>query len=260
MDNIIKIKDLSKSYTVNNKENIILKDVNVDIKKGSFLSILGKSGTGKSTLLRGIGGFEKIDNGEIIINNKKILKPGIDTSYVFQDFNQIFPWKTVYKNIEYVLEIKGLKKDEIKEKVNYFLELVKLDKYKDYYPHQLSGGMKQRVAIARALSLEQDVILMDEPFASLDADTRTSLQKELYKIWHNMASKLTIVLVTHSIIEAISLSTDFLVLDSNLTYKYFPNNVTGKDGIMHSPEDDGFDECWSKLNNLIRNGNNSDNN
>ncbi len=130
--------------------------------------------------------------------------------------------------------------------------MVGLSGFRDYYSHQLSGGMKQRAAIARALAQKPSVILMDEPFASLDADTRTTLGREIVDIWHKAGAEITILFVTHSIIEAISVATKFMVLKGD-DYLIFPNPVKGKTGSVRSPEDEGFDECWKKLKNLIRN-------
>lgn len=252
----IKIHNVSKSYdSVGNKLQVI-SNLNLEINKGEFVSILGKSGCGKSTLLRCIGGFENIQQGEIFINNIKIEKPSLNAAMVFQDFNQIFPWKTVYENVCYPVKInhKEKKDNELQEHVNYYLNLVGLSNFANYYPHQLSGGMKQRVAIARSLALEPSVILMDEPFASLDADTRNVLRRELLNIWQKVENQITILFVTHNIHEAISMGTRFLVMVSPNDIRYFENQVETDEihGIVKSPENKGFDECWSLLNNMIR--------
>lgn len=251
---VIKIKTLCKSFTSNGENLKVLSDIDLEIFSGDFITILGISGSGKSTFLRCIGGFEQIDSGEIYINNNLITKPGRHASMVFQDFNQIFPWKTVYENVSYPLTIMNtLSLGEIKEKSEYYLNMVGLSKFYDYYPHQLSGGMKQRTAIARSLAQEPSVILMDEPFASLDTDTRTVLCREVLDIWHKAGGKITILFVTHGILEAISIANRFVVLDIKKGYSVFDNIVEGVAGKMKNPEDKGFDECWSKLNNMIRN-------
>ena len=254
----ILIKNLSKSFVSSGGEKLkVLSDMNIHINEGDFITILGVSGSGKSTFLRCVGGFEKIDGGEITINGKKITKPAPEVSMIFQTFEQIFPWKTVYENVVYPLltnKNTGLSKNEIRDTAEHYIDMVGMLKFKNYYPHQLSGGMKQRTAIARSLIQKPSVILMDEPFASLDADTRTILRREVLDIWYKAKGKLTILFVTHSILEAISFATKFLVLDMTKGYKMFDNTVSGSAGKLKTPEDDGFDECWTKLNNMIRCG------
>lgn len=250
---MIQIKNLSKSFISNGNILNVLSNINLEIKSGDFITILGVSGSGKSTFLRCIGGFEQIDSGEIYINGEKIVKPGRYASMVFQDFNQIFPWKTVYENVAYPLTfLNNLSDKEVKEKTEYYLNMVGLHKFHNYYPHQLSGGMKQRTAIARSLAQEPSVILMDEPFASLDADTRAVLRQEILDIWYKSNGKITILFVTHSIIEAVSMATRFLVLGTSKGIVDFANTISGKKNKLKSPEDKGFDECWTKLNDFIR--------
>lgn len=251
---VIQVKNLSKAFISNGEKLNVLSNINLEIYSGDFITILGVSGSGKSTFLRCIGGFEQVDSGEVYINGEKVTKPGRYASMVFQDFNQIFPWKTVYENVSYPLAVLNtLSESEIKEKTEYYLNMVGLSKFHDYYPHQLSGGMKQRTAIARSLAQEPSVILMDEPFASLDADTRTALRKEVLDIWYKADGKITILFVTHGLLEAISIASRFVVLDMKKGYSVFDNPVEGAAGKMKNPEDKGFDECWSKLNNMIRN-------
>lgn len=251
----IKIHNVSKTYDSANNKLQVLSNLNLEINKGEFVSILGKSGCGKSTFLRCIGGFESIQQGEIFINDIKVEKPDIYAAMVFQDFNQIFPWKTVYENVCYPVKVRhiGKKDNELKDHIEYYLNLVGLSNFANYYPHQLSGGMKQRVAIARSLALEPSVILMDEPFASLDADTRNVLRKELLNIWNKVENQITILFVTHNIHEAISMGTKFLVIVSPNDIRYFDNQVgINMRGVAKSPEHEGFNECWSLLNNMIR--------
>lgn len=251
---VIQVKNLSKAFISNGEKLNVLSNINLDIYSGDFVTILGVSGSGKSTFLRCIGGFEQVDSGEVFINGEKVTKPGRYASMVFQDFNQIFPWKTVYENVSYPLTVLNtLSENEIKEKTEYYLNMVGLNKFHDYYPHQLSGGMKQRTAIARSLAQEPSVILMDEPFASLDADTRTALRREVLDIWYKADGKITILFVTHGLLEAISIASRFFVLDMKKGYSVFDNPVEGVAGKLKNPEDKGFDECWSKLNNMIRN-------
>lgn len=250
----IKINNISKKYISDNKELEVISNLSLNINKGEFVSILGKSGSGKSTLLRSIGGFEQVNQGEIFINQNRIINPGVHAAMVFQDFNQIFPWKTVFENVCYPVKINNMERNdlELKEHVDYYLNLVGLSNFANYFPHQLSGGMKQRVALARSLALEPSVILMDEPFASLDADTRNLLRKELINIWNKVENHVTILFVTHNIHEAISMGTKFLVIISPNDIRYFDNTVEGERGVAKSPENKGFNECWSLLNNMIR--------
>lgn len=245
MSDIIKIQNLSKKF----KDHYIFKDFNLEIKKGEFLMLLGSSGIGKSTLLRMIGGFEGLSEGEILLENHKIQAPRKDIFMLFQDFEQIFAWKTVLENVKYPLELENkLSKNEIENMALNFLKSVGLENCVDYYPHELSGGMKQRVAIARALSVSPKVLLMDEPFGALDAHTRTLLCKKLYEIWRDAAGKLSIIFVTHSIFEAISIGSKFLILENNFNFSLIDN--LAKDGIR-TPNDAGFNEIWRQLNDKI---------
>ena len=196
-ETILNISHLTKSYNNDSHEQLVIKDLDLAVGKSEFLCILGPSGCGKSTLLRCIAGFEDY-SGTISINGVEKRTPGIDRFMVFQDFNQLFPWKTVLNNVVYPLSlnIKAGKK-EIREIAEASLHKVGLDGCRDQYPHQLSGGMKQRVAIAKALALKSPIILMDEPFAALDAMTRSGLQKEMIEI--SKSEKNTIIFITHNI-------------------------------------------------------------
>lgn len=210
----LRIANLGKTYMVNKQKKPIIQDLNLSCKQHDFICIIGKSGCGKSTLLKIIGGFDSNYSGQVEINDKKISSPNIDKFLIFQDFNQLFPWKTVKENVIFPLKVNQKKKsfDDIDSKANTYIDMVGLKDYHHYYPHQLSGGMKQRVALARALALEPIVLLMDEPFSSLDALTRESLQGLLHEIWKKIKS--TIIFVTHDIKEAIKLSTKIVIMDS----------------------------------------------
>ena len=182
MSRLLEVKNLTKNYHDSPDSRNILSSLELSVDQGEFLCILGPSGCGKTTLIRCIAGFEDYE-GEILVEGQKVDKPGIDRIMVFQDFNQLFPWKTVKKNIQYPLKVNGLKdKAELERIAEEHLDLVGLSGKGDLYPHQLSGGMKQRVAIAKGLALNPKIILMDEPFASLDAMTRNKLQVELLRI------------------------------------------------------------------------------
>jgi NitT/TauT family transport system ATP-binding protein len=172
--------------------------------------LLGPSGCGKSSLLKAIGGFIKPVSGQIFVRGKPVERAGPDRMMVFQEFDQLLSWKTVKQNILFPLQINGLSAREAEERALTYIEKVNLTKFRDAYPHTLSGGMKQRVAIARALAMEPEILLMDEPFAALDALTRRKMQEELLELWEQI--RCTMVFVTHSIEEAILLGSRTVVL------------------------------------------------
>ncbi|MFC0215875.1 ABC transporter ATP-binding protein [Paenibacillus chartarius] len=188
-----------------------LQDIHFDVREGEFMVIVGPSGCGKSTLLDLLGGLAKPTFGSILLDGKPITGPGLDRGIVFQQY-ALFPWKTAQGNIEFSLEAKGVTKAERVERARHYLELVGLKGFEQRYPHELSGGMKQRVAIARSLAYDPDVLLMDEPFAALDAQTRETLQAELLRIWQQ--TRKTIVFITHGIDEAVYLGERVAVMTS----------------------------------------------
>lgn len=203
---------VGKSFKNNTDEPVrVLENIDFDIKKGQFVSIVGPSGCGKSTLLYLISGLEKVTEGEIQVAGKKVTGPNPNRIVVFQE-DGLFPWATVLDNVTYGLLLKKIPKQEAKEKAIEMLKTVHLSKYIDAYPHQLSGGMKQRVSIARALVMEPDILLMDEPFAALDEQTRMTLHHELIDIWKK--TKVTILFVTHNIREAVTLSEKVIVMST----------------------------------------------
>lgn len=212
MIEIIKLFDISKVYKNIGSKLAVLDRISFSVRQGEILCVLGASGCGKSTLLRTIGGFEKADSGKILFKDREVKKPSKDMIMIFQDFNQLFPWRTVMDNMLYPLKLNtiGNSDNERRQIALEYLEMVGLSEFKDYYPHQLSGGMKQRAAIARAISLKPEVLLMDEPFGSLDAITRQSLLKLLLNIWEKTG--VTIIFVTHDIAEAITLSDRILIM------------------------------------------------
>jgi NitT/TauT family transport system ATP-binding protein len=186
-----------------------LMPVEFDIKTGEFFCIIGPSGCGKSTLLNVLAGLEKPDSGRVAVDDVAVTGPGPDRAVVFQEAG-LMPWMTVRKNVEYGLKLQGLSKDERKEKAEMYLRMVHLLKYANSLPHQLSGGMRQRVSIARALALQPKVLLMDEPFSALDAQTRDLLHEELQRIWQETGK--TIVFVTHNLREAVYLADRVLIM------------------------------------------------
>ncbi|MFW6282235.1 MAG: ABC transporter ATP-binding protein [bacterium] len=215
MNEYLYVENLSKSYYHNNEKNMVLKNVNFKVKISEFVAILGPSGCGKTTLLKIIGGFLDSDNGSVNIGGKKISGSSPDRIMVFQEFRQLFPWKTILNNVVFAIKASSqIKSSAEREKKAYsFLEKVGLAEYSAYYPHQLSGGMKQRVALARALAADPEILLMDEPFGSLDSQTRTNLQKLLIDIW--MEARKTILFVTHDIEEALLLADKIIIMKDN---------------------------------------------
>jgi NitT/TauT family transport system ATP-binding protein len=205
----IAVTNVSKRFTTPAGDIIALKDINLTIEQGEFVCLLGPSGCGKSTLLNAIAGFQPPTHGSMAIDSKPITGPGPDRGMVFQEY-ALFPWMTVANNVAFGLEIKGIKRADIKRRVAELLALLKLTDFADRFPKDLSGGMRQRVAIARVLALDPPVLLMDEPFGALDSLTRRSLQDELLRIWAEM--KKTIVFVTHSIEESIYLADRIVVM------------------------------------------------
>ncbi len=245
-DMILDIKNLTMAYENNAEDEAIIKSLNLSVKRKEFLCILGASGCGKTTLLRCIAGFEKY-KGEILVNGELKADPGTDRIMVFQDFNQLFPWKTVEQNIQYPLKKQGIKdKSEQKKISEEALDKVKLSGYGHYYPYQLSGGMKQRVAIAKALALKPEIILMDEPFAALDAMTRNQLQKELLNI--SIQEDCTILFITHNIQEAIVLGTRIIVLDQGGQILIDEENSIKR---PVSPASKGYGEFWERLHDAL---------
>jgi len=184
--------------------------VSFSIEASEFLCIVGPSGCGKSTLLNIIAGFLAPTSGEVRIAGKPVTGHGLDRGVVFQDFAQLFPWRTALANVTFGLEMKGVAKGEREEIARRQLELVKLEKFAQSYPHHLSGGMQQRVAIARALAYNPSVLLMDEPFAALDALTRDDMQRLLAEVWRE--TRKTVVYVTHNVAEAVYLADRVVVM------------------------------------------------
>lgn len=197
------LSDICLSYRTQSGERLLALDhINLQVKAGEFLCIVGPSGCGKSTLLHLIAGLHQKTSGQVLVDGEPIDGPGTDRILIFQELG-LFPWLTVGQNVEFGMKMKGIGKAEREEKTRYFLRLVHLPQFKDSYTHQLSGGMRQRVALARALATEPDVLLMDEPFAALDAQTRDLLHDELERIWAETGR--TIIFVTHNVREAVRL-------------------------------------------------------
>jgi NitT/TauT family transport system ATP-binding protein len=209
---ITSVFHLKKTRTTPAREFVALNDINLDVRKGEFLVLVGPSGCGKSTLLDILAGLAHPTSGAVYIDGKIVTGPALDRGIVLQGY-ALFPWRTVRQNVEFGLEIKKIPKRDRAAISDTFINLVGLDGFADRFPHELSGGMKQRVAIARALAYDPEVLLMDEPFAAVDAQTRESLQDELLRIWE--ATGKTILFVTHSIEEAVFLGDRVAVLTPN---------------------------------------------
>lgn len=207
----VSIVGVGKSFNVSGRELVAIEQIDLNVRKNEFLSIVGTSGCGKSTLLNMIGGLDEPTAGDILIDGRSVIGPGRDRGFVFQTYS-LFEWMTVEKNIHFALEKSNVSKAEKSELVAHFVHAVGLSGFEKAYPKQLSGGMRQRVAIARALVYKPSILLMDEPFGALDAQTRGMMQELLLKIWGD--HKVTVLFVTHDVDEAIFLADRVVVLAS----------------------------------------------
>ncbi|MER6400748.1 ABC transporter ATP-binding protein [Kitasatospora sp. NPDC001603] len=218
MTDHISLRQVTKTFPVRGRAGdrppsgfVALDSVELDVAKGELLTVVGPSGCGKSTLLDLLGGLTAPTSGEILLDGRPVTGPGIDRSIVFQQY-ALLPWRTAQGNVEFGLEATGVARRQRAARAREYLDLVGLTGFEDRHPHELSGGMKQRVAIARSLAYDPAVLLMDEPFAALDAQTRESLQDELLRIWQRTGK--TVVFITHGIEEAVYLGGRVAVLTS----------------------------------------------
>ena len=209
MSACIEIRGLSKVFASGKRRVVALAGLDLEVADGEFVCLLGPSGCGKTTVLRIIAGLEPATEGEVLVHGKKVESAGPERGMVFQEF-ALFPWRTVRRNIEFGLEIRGVSEKRGTTLSSGLIDLVGLKGFEDAHPDELSGGMRQRVGIARALANEPTVLLMDEPFGSLDAQTRNLMQKELLRIWS--ATRKTILFVTHSVDEAVFLADRIVVM------------------------------------------------
>ena len=206
----LSLHDVSVAYATNSGKRLTaLNNINLQVQAGEFLCIVGPSGCGKSTLLHLIAGLQQQNSGEILVENAPVKGPGTDRILIFQELG-LFPWLTVGQNVAFGMKMAGVSKSAREAKVREYLRLVHLQQFEDSYTHQLSGGMRQRVALARALTTEPEILLMDEPFAALDAQTRDLLHDELERIWCETRS--TIIFVTHNVREAVRLGDRIVLL------------------------------------------------
>ena len=210
---VMSVEGLGKSFVSPQGDEITaLRDINFEVRRREFITVIGPSGCGKSTLIRIIAGLDFPTEGAILLDDRPVAGPGPDRGMVFQSYT-LFPWLTVKKNVMFGLRMTGTGSDKAANEAMQWLELVGLAKYADHYPSQLSGGMKQRVAIARALANRPRILLMDEPFGALDAQTRCTMQEYLLQIWQNV--DVTILFITHDLDEAIYLADRVVVLGKN---------------------------------------------
>ncbi|NJM68360.1 MAG: ABC transporter ATP-binding protein [Acaryochloris sp. RU_4_1] len=208
----LSVRELSKVFAYKGKQLTVLDNIHLHLNANEFVCLVGASGCGKSTLLKIVAGLEKPSSGQVFLEDEVISGPGANLGMIFQNYT-LFPWRSVADNISFGLELQGLSKAERKQRIAYYLEVVGLTKFADAYPKQLSGGMKQRVAIARALANEPEVLLMDEPFGALDAQTKEQMQKFMQGLWEQ--THITILMITHDVEEAIFLSQRIYVMSSH---------------------------------------------
>ncbi len=214
MNPLLSVEAVTLQYATRKHLVTALWRVSFQVAQSDRFVILGPSGCGKSTLLKAIGGYVKPVEGSILLNDARVVKPGPDRVFVFQEFDQLLPWKTVKQNIAFALTASGkMPRREAEDRAMHFIGKVNLTGFADSYPHTLSGGMKQRVAIARGMAMEPEILLMDEPFAALDALTRAKMQDELLQL--HEGTKSTILFVTHSIPEALRIGNRILLLSAH---------------------------------------------
>lgn len=240
----IRIENVSKSYADNGVDSTkVLNHINLDIASGEFICVLGKSGCGKSTLLNMLAGYIKADEGAIYTYGKKITGPSQERGVIFQE-HALFPWFTVKQNVAFGPAAN--KKKDANEIAMKYIEMIGLEKFANYYPEQLSGGMKQRVGIARAFANQPRILLMDEPFSALDPDTRSNMQKQVVDIWEK--NKTTIVFITHSVEEAVYLADRIIILNREVVCNEKVNLRRARDKYS-----DEFREESLKFENILTN-------
>ena len=218
----LEIRNVSKSYGEGPSATSVLKDIDLSVEEGEFVAIVGFSGSGKTTLISILSGLTAPDEGEVLLKGQPISKPGPDRGVVFQSF-ALFPWKTVLDNVAFGPKMRGVAKEERDRIAREYLALAKLTEAAERYPNELSGGMQQRVGVVRALANEPEVLLMDEPFASVDAQTRMTLQEELTRIWWE--KRPTVLFITHDVPEAVFLADRVIVLSKGRVLREMEVNL-----------------------------------
>lgn len=227
---MLSVNHLTKKYN----DFTALSDLSLDVNNGEFVCLLGPSGCGKTTILRMVAGLDISTEGELLLDGEKIIGVNKECGFVFQEY-VLFPWRTVKGNIEFGPEVKGMPKEERERIAHHYIELVGLDGFENHYPRELSGGMKQRVGIARAYANNPKLLLMDEPFGALDAQTRNQMQSELLRIWEN--EHKSVLFVTHSVDEAVYLADRVVVLSARPgTVKQIFKNDLPRPRVRTSPE------------------------
>ena len=227
---MLSVNHLTKKYN----DFTALRDLSLDVNNGEFVCLLGPSGCGKTTILRMVAGLDISTEGELLLDGEKIIGVNKECGFVFQEY-VLFPWRTVKGNIEFGPELKGMPKEERERIAHHYIELVGLGGFENHYPRELSGGMKQRVGIARAYANNPKLLLMDEPFGALDAQTRNLMQSELLRIWEN--EHKSVLFVTHSVDEAVYLADRVVVLSARPgTVKQIFKNDLPRPRVRTSPE------------------------
>ena len=246
---LLSVENANIGYVVNGETHTAVGDVSFEVQRGEKIMLLGPSGCGKSTLLKAVAGFLKLNQGRVRLEGHEISSPGPDRAVVFQEFDQLFPWLTVRNNITYPQRTNGRSKSDAAQRSDKYLDLMGLTAATHRYPYQLSGGMKQRVAIARALALDPAILLMDEPFGALDAQTRSRLQRELNEVAQR--TDVTILFVTHSIQEAVYLGDRVVVLSKAPSTVL---EVIDVSNLGDDPAAPGFAEAVTHLRMLLSDG------
>ncbi|KAM3110729.1 ABC transporter ATP-binding protein [Phormidesmis sp. 146-33] len=248
----LEVRDLSKSFAIQSGALTVLENINFQLFAREFVCLVGASGCGKSTLLNIVAGLASPSSGHVLVDGREVTGPGSDRGMVFQNYT-LYPWLTVSQNIAFGLQLRKMPKTEQRERIEYYLDVVGLTQFSKSYPKQLSGGMKQRVAIARALANEPAVLLMDEPFGALDAQTKEQMQQFLLELWEQ--THVTVLMITHDVEEAIFLSQRVYVMSArpgrmklevpvnlpghrDLDMKLSPEFVEVKRQILHSLRDE----------------------
>lgn len=245
------LENLSKTYfdPYRGTQFTAVKDVSLNVEEGDFVAVVGPSGCGKSTILNMIAGFVPITSGRILVGGREVKGPGPDRGVVFQSF-ALFPWKTVSENVTFGPKMRGVGKDERAKIAEEYLALAGLSHAADRYPNELSGGMQQRVGVVRALANNPDVLLMDEPFASVDAQTRMTLQEELTRIWDER--RPTIVFITHDVSEAVFLANKVVVLSKGNVLEQVDIPLSRPRSWDRLVEDDDFKALSNQVLQLVR--------
>jgi NitT/TauT family transport system ATP-binding protein len=229
---LLKVEGVTLQYATKDHLTTATYRVSFNVLKSDRFVILGPSGCGKSTILKAVGGYIPPVEGRILLGDKPIEGPGPDRAFVFQEFDQLLPWKTVRDNVTFALTSSGkLSGKHALERAMHYIDKVNLTQFADRYPHTLSGGMKQRVAIARGMAMEPEILLMDEPFAALDAMTRAKMQEDLLQLWED--TRFTVLFVTHSIEEAVRIGNRILLLSPHPGQVKAEINSAGTDAVTN---------------------------